>query len=229
MNVVGMISSGYDSGIIESAARSLKQACDTVYILDGPIAGSDAGEHTDLSWAEPNEGFRVRPFSVPFESDATKRTALLEWVKHTNGPDTWCVVLDSDELLLWGEYLRDFLALAEHRPITAARGFPLRLVEFDGSVALVSSRIYKLDAVKRYELSVHTIILEGSDTPIALPNQQVCYMHGNPMRPDDPRCRPPLQGEPHILHRTMLRNPTRQAQRQHEVEGEWFEQRKIHK
>lgn len=223
-----MISSGYDSGLTEAAARSLKTCCDKVYILDGGIAGAEPGEDavTDLSFAVDREGFRVR-HSSSHASDAEKRSALLEWVKHENPPDSFGVVLDSDELLLWGEYLRDFLELAAKRPITAAGGFPLRLVEFDGSVALVSSRVYRIGLIDRYELSVHTVILKGQTAPIALPNIQVCYMHGIAMRGDDPRCRPPLQGEPHILHRTMLRNPDRKTQRQHEAEGAWFEQRKL--
>jgi len=227
MKVIGMISSGFDSGLTEAAANSLRKACDKVYILDGGIANADnlEDEPTNLAFAVRSDGYHVRHGSI-FTDDAAKRTALLKWVQHENDDDCFGIVLDSDEVLLWGEYMRDFLALAEKRPATAAGGFPLRLVEFDGSVALAASRVYKLGAIDHYDLSSYTVTLAGSSAPITLPNTRVCYMHGMPLRSDDPRCRPPVQGEPHILHRTMLRSPGRTTQRQHEAELSWINARK---
>jgi hypothetical protein len=227
VKVVGLISSWKDGELVAGAARSLLPACDKVYVYDAPIVGAgDEGETSSFERAYSGNSLRVRHSRAQFEDDAAKRTALLKWAQHEQGPGTWAVVLDSDEVLLWAEYLRDFLALAAVRPVTAAGGFPLRLVELDGSVALVSSRVFPLHALDRYELSVHTVWLKDAPAPIALPNQQVCYMHGAPLNATDPRCRPPLQGEPHILHRTMLRDVSRQVERQHEAEGRWFEERK---
>jgi hypothetical protein len=38
------------------------------------------------------------------------------------------------------------------------------------------------------------------------------------------RHRPPLAGEPHLLHRSVLRDPERTERRLSDVEGDWFEQ-----
>jgi hypothetical protein len=165
-------------------------------------------------------------------TDASKRTSILHIAKSIaskNGwDDVWGLWLDGDEILLWGEYLHDHCRRAEQE--TGTGGTAIKIVEYDGSVANCFGKLIRLDAVKRYVTSSYEIELTNGLT-LALPNVPICTAGGIPVGTiggrDDPILainRPPLQGEPHLLHRHGLRDKERQVERLHDTEAESFQQ-----
>lgn len=222
-----------------SAARSVLAGCDVLVMYEGAVGtpaegggptpvGSirDACEQAGVSfWHDVGE----------WDTDAAKRTAMLEfaqgladpWVE--GGEPLWCVWIDGDEVMLWSEYLPDYLRRAEQIPGAAAQG--LRVVEFDGSVAMAQGRCIRGDLVKACVEGSYQIEM-NSGMIFALPNEHLCVAGGVPVgKPDgEPvtvedlaRLRPPLSGEPHILHRTTLRSPERTARRLHATEASWYD------
>jgi hypothetical protein len=215
-----------------------------VAVFEGPI-GDTAAESsaTDIPL-----GTRANLWTKfgRWESDAAKRDDMLRWSKEhrrrrvrgaaddDNDP-LWILWLDGDEVLLYGEYLRDWCERAAKT--TGAGGFPLRLVEMDGSVAKCYGKIVRAGVISRYLQSSYQIELHNGMV-VALPNVPICSAGGIPIRPNDligqldpeslsvklwlSENRPPLMGEPHLLHRSMLRDPNRVARRQHEAEAEFF-------
>lgn len=208
--VVGLLSTFREGLLARDAVRSLLGCCDRVLCLEAPIgaADPDAGEPSRL-W----DG-KKRPPSLlvsergPFATDAAKRTALLRWAhrfqQQIGQPEWWAVVLDGDEVLLWPELLPAYLERA--RAEDAAGSLKLKLVTAaDGrsEVQETGARILPGHLVDEYVLSSYQIRLRGTATVLTLPN--------------GPAQRPPLQGEPHILHRSYLRPPSR-TDRQSEAE-----------
>lgn len=181
-------------------------------------------------------------------SEAEKRSYMLEWAKGKHATNRqaneplWVLWVDGDEVLMWGEHLIDWCDRAQGE--TGAGGFSMRIVELDGSVALAHGRIFQAHYVQRFLVAASQVELTGG-VVVTMPNEKVCRAGGVPwgavpMRqlPDQTiapvgadsdememflaRHRPPLAGEPHILHRSMLRDPKRGVQRMHEAEGESF-------
>jgi hypothetical protein len=158
-----------------------------------------------------------------WSSDANKRTKMLRYAKAID-PNAWILWLDGDEILLCGEYLHDHCKRAEEE--TATGGTALRIVEYDGSVALCYGKLIRVNTVKRYLMSSWELELV-SGMGVALPNTPICTAGGIPCgeisSKEDPllgKNRPPLMGEPHLLHRHGLRNPDREAPRMHDAEAE---------
>lgn len=201
-------------------------------LIDSCLDSADMLEHTFRAEGAVGEGER-------WKDDAAKRTHLLQLAKHAypksqrKGERLWVLWLDGDELLLWGEYLKDMTARAEAE--TGAAGFPLRLVELDGSVAMCQGKIVDADVIRKYLHSSYQVELH-TGMVVALPNVKICSAGGMPVRPADgwpegdeleaylARHRPPLHGEPHLLHRSVLRDPGRNVRRLSDVESDWFQE-----
>jgi hypothetical protein len=233
VKLVGLVSSYMEGGLLESAVASLA-AFDHVVVFEGPVEGappSDVGSTLKI-------GPRVSVRHGEWESDAAKRTAMVEWVKSRRWLDgeTWGLWLDGDELLLWGEYVRDWLgrAVESGDDGNAAAGYPIPLVELDGSVSICMGKLVRVDLIERYIVSSSFLELVGG-RQVGAGNQDVW----NPV--DGPtfftnaagvvdgsrelphwRARPPLQGEPHLLHRSALRSKRRRAERQSAAEERNF-------
>lgn len=246
--IVGLVSTWREGSLALSAVRSLLGCCDFVRVLEGPIGQPiDGGLQTD--WSEFRDTERVIVGKGEFETDAQKRTELLNRTRDYAAP-TWGVVLDGDELLLWGENLREQIEHMEDREAETGiiqTGCSLRLVESDGSVAQINARVLRLDLLEAYvHSSYHLRWRNGTETarpnfPLRLagdqdmpPHQQVIdELEGqlelvaireqlrNELGMGYVQRRRPLQGEPHILHRSVLRTETRKAvPRMHVVEHE---------
>jgi hypothetical protein len=224
--IVGLCSSFREGRLAESAVRSLLPACDRVVVLEGPIGDApEVGPVTD--WGKVRRGGRALVKEGAWGSDAAKRTALLEWAKRTptRGP-LWGVILDGDELLLHGELLPDYLAALPDE----ALGFSLHLMELDGSCSYIPNRVLRLDRIRRWILSSYAFEIDG--VAVSKPNVKILDA-GEPDSAEwvdvgdghTRQRRRPLAGEPHILHRSVLRPAERQTrvQRQHEAEAESFE------
>jgi hypothetical protein len=243
-NIIALISTYKETDLLASCLESAKD-CDAIIVFDGPtnapteirkdyMPNQAVGNQmrAALSLRRTNKHYTqpVSFYSGRWNSDAHKRTEMLEMAKTHQRKDSWGLWLDGDEILLWGEYLHDHCNRAEME--TATGGTTLRIVEYDGSVALCYGKLIKLSAVARYVMSSYEIELTNGMT-VALPNVKICSQGGIPYvtdefgitRADDERLathRPPLQGEPHLLHRHGLRSPTREVERLHETEADSF-------
>ena len=243
--IVGLVSCFREGRLVAGAIESLRPACDVVLVLEGPAPPErePTGPESELRRFDRSQDVIVRRGA--WQSDAAKRSELAEWARvcwarwrASRGP-LWLLVLDADELLLWGEYLPDYLAWLDGEPDAtrnATGGFPLRHVEPDGSVHLSYGRVLNGLQVRRYLVSGYQLEL-ASGLVVALPLLPLCSAGGIPLAPADgppvdvgardlwlAQHRPPLAGEPHVLHRHPLRARARAAVRMKDAEGAWFEQ-----
>lgn len=234
--IVGLVSCFREGRLAADAVRTALDGCDHVIVFEGPVSGSEAaGPESDL------DGFtrsrRVAIIDGEWADDAAKRTAMLHHARTLalstkSVGNVWIVWIDGDEALINASMLPAVLDRAEYE-VTGGGGMPLRIVELDGSVAMCYGKIISLDAVKRYLVSSYHVEL-SSGIEVSLPNVPICRAGGYPLgeAPTNEdelnrwlgRHRLPLQGEPHLLHRSMLRSPERTAPRLHDKEAEWFTQ-----
>lgn len=222
MKIVALISTYEEEDLLPSVLRS-SQDLDLRLVFDGPV-----GAEVD-TWNNGDYGLGdIVRFEGEWISDASKRTCMLDIARViTDGKeDVWGLWLDGDEILLWGEYLKDHCSRADME--TATGGTSLKIVEYDGSIAECYGKLIKLTAVRRYIMSSYEIELTNGMT-VALPNVPICTAGGIPIgdivERDNPLLalnRPPLQGEPHLLHRHGLRNPERRVERLHDAEADRF-------
>lgn len=216
-----------------------------VLVFEGPVG---IGHHEEGNVVEIDAcarrvfGTRFRPLVVArggrWQTDAAKRTAMLQRAQAYSrepGERLWLLWLDGDEVLLWGEYLPDWLQRLEAE--TAAGGLKLRLVELDGSVVWCFGKIIDGDTVRAYLESSYQVELK-SGMLLGLPNVPICTAGGIPVvNPDEldrmtdeekqelmRHHRPPLAGEPHLLHRSILRDPARAVRRLSTDEAAFYEQ-----
>jgi hypothetical protein len=219
MRICGLVSAYREGTLLRECQRSLKECCAEVRVLDGPI-GPDG-----------------------YASDAAKRTELLHWAQGKGFE--WAVILDGDEVLLWPRMLPaviERMIEESDEPNAPVAGVPLRLVELDGSVSFVYTRVLRVDLFSRYELSSSMLVTKAGDV-VGHGNEQLTLAGGVPM-PLAPievpqseamerwqrhlaRFRPPLQGEPHILHRAAYRSKSRDVERQHLAEARGHAEREL--
>jgi hypothetical protein len=227
--IVGLVSTYREGRMALSAVRSLLACCDAVHVIDAPIVGPRAGPQTDWSELRRVQSVHVRMTAKPYADDASKRTALLETTRRYPAP-VWAVVLDGDEILRHGEYLPDLIEHAEAKGEAIGSPtwtFPIRLTEVDGSVSRMAGRVFRADFIERYLISSY-YMLTRSGAEIALPNEPL-RLAGEPDlppvegEPAERQRRRPLDGEPHVFHRSWLRAPQRDVQRQNVAEAGAFE------
>ncbi len=227
MRVVGVCSTWQEGRLAASAVRSLRAACDVVHVYDGPIGQPlPGGSATD--WRAFKRDPSVVVHTGEWETDAAKRTAALAPTRRLP-PPVWGVILDGDELLLHGELIPDLIEWSEADAASKgemAATFGLRLVEVNGSVSILPARVIRLDLVARWVASSNQIEFVNGIVH-TFPNQLIVPA-GAPDAPDSEQeygihqRRRPLAGEPHVLHRSGLRDPARAAARQHVAEAsEW--------
>lgn len=226
--LVGLCSSYAEGELVRGAVRSLLEACDHVYLYEGPAGEPIADEHmvpaTDLG--EDLEAYDLTIHYGRWRSDARKRQAMLERVKKDHPGPLWGVIVDADEVLMNGVYLRDWLLrLDYHEDVDADAeylGKPMRIVELDGSVGWVRGRLLRLDRVLEYRVSTSVfnttqgLFTNAGNVPDSYSDWAVprrAYLEGDRMV-----MKPPLPTEPYIVHRSMLRHPLRAGLRMHEQE-----------
>lgn len=225
MKIIALISS-YQEGELLNSAIDSTLPLDMTMVFEG-MTTADA--NIDGKFLHPKispNGVSYRYYEGWWKSDADKRTDMLEEAKAYDD-DAWIIWVDADEILLYGEYLKDHVRRAEQE--TATGGTTIRIVEYDGSVAQCYGKIVRASKIKHYIMSSYEIELENGMV-VALPNVPICSAGGIPIgeitQRDDPMFginRPPLIGEPHLLHRHGLRDPKREAPRLHDKEAEDFQ------
>lgn len=229
LRLYGCVSVYQEGRLLQECLRSLLAATECVVLFEGPWGDSTdfqgytpkqvaefesevCGLHPDIDRAFMENRLKIG-LSV-WENQARKLTELTRFVQRWGKPGepVWAFHLDGDEVLLWPEQMRDHIErFTEARPFD--RYMPIKLVELDGTVGYTQTHIIRADLVESYFVSGSQILFKGDSFPVALHN------------PDGDRF--PIQGEPHILHRSVLRSGGRDAPelRAHvSQEDAWFEQ-----
>lgn len=226
-----------------SAARSALAGCDALIVYEGPVGeaapGGDPTPLHSIQRLDPHSHTRIWADEGSWGSDAEKRTALLQFAQdlfldecEEQAEPLWVLWLDGDEILVFGEYLPDLCYRASFEEGVGSLG--IRFVELDGSVAKSHCKLVRGDLIDEYMESIYQVRLRGSDMVVALPHVRICVQGGVPCKKSDgtpttvedlAMMRPPVHGEPHLLHRPSWRHPERQARRLHLDEPGWYEQR----
>ncbi len=236
---------------MQGAVRSLLAACDRVVVFEGPagppleedVPESDFGGRTCdsrpgdrlLEWQW--ESGRALLHHGSWKTDAKKRTAMIESLRPFTEP-TWGVWIDGDEVLCQPEYLRDWLNFfdwKEEETGVKNMGWPIKLIEMDGSVAICQAKVLRVDRLDSYSVSssvfkntLGALDARGNyrasitDFPLAEQLRQLGSPDGGYMF-----AWPPLPCEPFIMHRSKLRHPRRTGLRLHEQEAVEIEKAKI--
>ncbi len=224
MRILGLVPSYREGPLLEAALRSLAPLDGTV-VFEGPVEGNPpAGVESKIP-----AGLVTVRVDGEWETDADKRTAMLNLAKRKWPGELWGLWLDGDEILLWGEYLRDWLLRVTQQgtPDNPVGGWPFALVELDSTTTLCMGKLVRLDLIARYLISSSYIELVNGDRRTVGNVDYWNPLEGPLVRGDDGRphwrARPPLQGEPHLQHRPVLRDRGREVERQHVAEGRNFE------
>ena len=254
--IVGLCSSYLEGPLAQGAVRSLLAACDRIVIFEGP-AGPPLDEDVPTSDFSPwglggsDDDVAFRSFSDPliefrrgrWSTDAKKRPAMIEHLRPAmrERPDEpwWGVWVDGDELLCNPELLRDWLQFFDWKEEeTGVRnmGWPIKIVEMDGSVAIVQAKVLRVDRLDSYSVSssvfknaLGELDARGNyrasidDFPLGQQLRQLGDPDGGYMFAWDNFA----LHEPYIIHRSKLRHPRRQGLRLHEQEAEEIAKAKI--
>lgn len=245
LNVVGMLSSYREGGLAGAAIDSLRAVgLDRLYIYEGP-AGPPLPNEDELpeTWLPEGhmEGWLGYPAVIHhgrWRTDARKRNEILQRAKadFPEGP-LWAVVVDADEVLVNGQYLRDRLqALVWDDEAKGARPgdtsnppwarWPLHLVEHDGSMSLITARVFRADLLRSIDHSSSVVtnehgVREGWGNYAA---RSALWIEGWLRAIDEGKmiAWPPLPTEPYLVHRSNLRHPSRRGLRMSEQEAVEF-------
>jgi len=225
LKIIALISSFEEHpDMLDSCIESARDL-DEIFVMDGPTTFPlNKFDYTWTPYSTPNH-VQYKKGTGVWKSDADKRSEML-WQAQAWDHDAWGLWIDADEILLYGQYLRDHINRATEE---SAAGYTIRIVEYDGSVASCYGKLIRLGSIRSYTMSSYEVILENGIT-VALPNVPICSAGGIPIGEiegrDDPQLalkRPPVIGEPHLLHRHGLRSPKREAPRLHDKEAESFD------
>lgn len=248
--LVGLCSSYLEGSLVQGAIRSLLKGCDRVVVFEGPagepldedVPASDftpwgewqfgvANKEYDLRLPLPQEGSPGFWFGS-WSTDAKKRTAMIESLRPFPEDETvWGVWIDGDEVLVNAEYLRDWLQFADWREEETGvqnMGWPLKLVELDGSIAVCQAKVVRVDRLDSYSVSSSVFknalgALESRGNYRASIDEFGTGQHLRQLGDPDGGylfAWPPLPCEPFIMHRSKLRHPRRTGLRLHEQEAE---------
>lgn len=199
--------------------------------LEADCPPTDLGQYALLAKAALGREEPIFYREGTWRSDARKRTAMLEYA-HRFGEHVWVIWLDADELLVNGEWLRDWLQYLQwhddtHPDEPPNARCPVKLIELDGSISTSLVKIVRADLIRDYTLSIANVTdLEGR--PAAAGNFHAhiaSYLSADPGRArkfeEGFLYWPPGPGplDPFIVHRSMLRHPLRAGLRMNEQEA----------
>lgn len=204
--IVCFISTYREGKLPRGAIRSALKATPHIIVFEGLTESEHVeGEATSL-------GRQYRQYLkeiAVWKSETEKRNAMLAYARRFFRNDFWILILDGDEILVWGEYLRDWLDVLKPGADSAENVVPLKRTEAstawieneDG--VKVTNGIYTDIAPSRlYHSSIIHSYYVGC-WQFHTPDGQIAVMSH---RQSD---RPPAYGEPHIHHRSYLRRHDR--------------------
>lgn len=236
--IVALLSTYREGPLARLAVASGLKVADHVVVFEGPAGEPLPNEEECPPTEYISRGLRRSSPEMIYRTgrwptDAKKRTKMVEYVRRMNlPPPVWAVWIDGDEILVNGEYLRDWLQLIawEDDPDEPYMGWPIKLVELDGTVVVCQAKVVRLDLLDSYSVSssVFRNALGALETRGNQPFDFNAWL--------DPREKliaegrlyqmPPLSCEPHLLHRSFLRHPARRGLRLHEQEAQEIERAK---
>lgn len=241
MKVVGMISAYKEGRLVRAAIASLLEVeLDRLYLFEGPAGEPLEGDAPESEYPAAVEAPPLlAPFPVTFHrgrwrTDGRKRNEMLQRAKADfPGEPVWAVVVDGDEVLINGRYLRDRLqsilwndeargasiATPDNPPMAR---WPLHLVEHEGSMSLITARVFRADLLRSIDHSSSVVtnvggIQDGWGNYAAVSqewlNRWLAAVDAGKMI-----AWPPLPTEPYLVHRSNLRHPARRGLRMSEQE-----------
>lgn len=243
MIVVGFVSSYAEGRLVRGAIDSLLEAdVDRLYVWEGP-AGPPLENESELPPSDVDR-YLGSPADVVihrgrWRTDGRKRDHWLQRVKSDYpGELVWAVVVDADEVLVNARYLRDRLEWivasdelkgadirdADNPPMAR---WPLRLVEHEGSMSVITARVFRVDLLRSIDHSTSIVTnvagvrdgwgnYEDAAAPAWIMGWVAATERGKPV------AWPPYPCEPHLVHRSNLRRPDRAHLRMSEQEAEEF-------
>lgn len=217
-----MVPTYREGPLAASAVRTLLECCNVVLVFEGPITGApDEGFPTELDEFKKNQRVLIKHGS--WASEVAKRNAMLEFTRRYK-PPVWGVYLDADEILIDAQWIRDYLWACEvnHAGEMPIAAIPLLIQEVDSSVGRIH-RILRLDLLEAHILSMSQMKFFGWDTVVTFPVVPLWRPGQDIQVTEEISARPPMQGEPHIHHRSYYRPPKRGEYRLHKLEGEDFQ------
>lgn len=222
-----MVSSYHEGRLVRGAIDSiLRVELDRLYIFEGP-----AGDPLENESTLPESDLRL--YELPeivihqgrWRTDARKRNEMLQRAKSDYPGETiWAIVVDADEVLVGGEYLRDRLAWIEASD--EARGasisnpdnppmarWPLRLVEHEGTISLITARVFRADLLLSIDHS-SSVVTNIGGVQDGWGNYDDVSRHWidawlKAIDAGKMVAWPPFSCEPHLVHRSNLRHPGR--------------------
>jgi glycosyltransferase involved in cell wall biosynthesis len=215
--LVGIVPTYREGPLAASAINSILPHVDNVVVFDGPVGGgTDAGYETNLREFRKNPRVIIR--HGEWKTEAAKRNAMLEYTRRMPTP-CWAVYLDADEIFIGAEYVRDLIWAAH---VNAPEGqeptaIPIHITEVDSSVGRIH-RLIRMDRLERHVLSMSQLKFFDQETLAVFPVIPVW----RPGEPVTEHARPPMQGEPHIHHRSYYRPIDRGKFRLHAQEVDDF-------
>lgn len=228
--IIGLLSTYLEGRLAAGAVASLRPAVDHLVIFEGPagppLEAADRIPPSQLGDHRPDMDVKHGAWST----DAQKRTAIVNHVHKHHPTARWAVWLDGDELLVNAGYLPDYLAYfdaVEEQTGRENMGWPIKLVEMDGTIAIVQAKVLRIDRLRNYSVSssvfrnsLGNLEARGNyppkvdDFPIGAQLRQLGDPNGGKLF-----AWPPVPGEPFIVHRSGLRHPLRSGLRLHEQEA----------
>lgn len=228
--IVTLISSYREGTLIRGAIRTALPISERVLVFEGPtenrkIAGDETDYNAEVYWQDGE-----------WESESAKRTAMLKRAKELVSDSFWVLLLDADEILVWGEHLQDHLAVLNPGPEspeniprflkTEMVWIPARPRDKQQRIAhaktygsraigwwtdFTPSHLYHSSLVARYKVGAWQV---------ETPEGKLAVLDNSPA----PNM--PAYGEPHIHHRPYLRRFERAGMRLHKGEEQrWMEER----
>lgn len=217
--VVALISTYKEGWLLDGTLRSINECCEFAVVFEGATEPSPpTGLKTKYNPARL--GFPVYETSGRWHSETDKRNKMLAFARiRMKKQPFWILTIDADEILIWGEYLTDWLAQIDIESVEAETGTPIFAIplkrtepsydEQKGWYAdYVPSRLLHSSCIDHYTVGCWQFrttdgldgVLQNGRSPI-----------------------PPQIGEPHIHHRHYLRRGDRKSFRasDHE-EARWL-------
>jgi hypothetical protein len=246
MTLVALISAYKEGPLVDGAIRSAMAATENIVVLEGP-----AGDPLDAQVPESDYeqwGDLIRLKRGRWSTDAKKRTAMIEACRNQYEPPVWGVWIDGDEILCNGEYLPDWLNSIQWQDdcgdpdAPPSMGWPMKLVELDGSVVVCRGKVVRIDLIDSYSVSSsvfrnalgflhgegnYAYSVSGHVRPFSEWIESEKDAQKRDAMADQLRLWPPFPCEPHLLHRSALRHPLRRGLRLHEQEASELEKAKL--
>lgn len=229
--IVCFLSTYREGKLPQGTIRSVLKVTQDIICFEGLTEANHVpGPETDLG---AYKRFMVR--KANWESESAKRTDMLMYARRKfRDEEFWMLLLDGDEILVWGEYLRDWLNVLEPGFESQENFVPIkvteaatRLIKLDvngteievpnGALTFVtSSHLYHSSVIDHYHVGAWQIVTPFEGRIAALDNRD--------------SERPPSYGEPHIHHRPYLRRYERKEFRAHDhEESRWLDSQGLSK